>query len=302
MKLNSAYRYFPLLILVFCATVLQAQLFSPPQAFMNHKGFDSHSPPENCRTMQVQRYIPGARFPGGIDVLIEDFTFDEAGHLLTWRKYKSVMGDLMLETNYKWNDAGLVQQEQIQAAGNPTALIRDYAWEAPSGDGSKKASIKNGQGKVIGSFEVLLDGSTRMIENIGSNGQNVITTYNKKGDVLSVNNESTGITEAFSYDENGFLIAVEAKSSAGTAKIAYESKKDKNGRILSQTETGKGASKTIYFQYDEAGRLTVKGNSPTHIGEMRNYDHAGRLHDVVYFDDNGFATEVLFFTYTSFFK
>ncbi len=302
MKLISALRYFPLLVLLFCSTVLEAQLFSPPQAFMNHKGYGADQPPANCSSMQLRRYIPGARFPGGLDVVIEDFAFDKAGHLLTWRKYRTVMGDLMLETNYKWNADGHIEQERILAAGNPVEIIRNYIWESPNDDGGQKAAIKNNQGKVIGSFEYFQDGSSSLVENVGANGQKVTTNYNAKGDVIKVNNENTGIEESFQYDGTGWLIGIEARSKAGTAKIKYANKKDGNGQIVSQTETGKGAAVTKYFQYDENGRLAVKGNSPTHIGELRNYDNWGRLLDVVYFDENGLPKETIYISYTSFQK
>lgn len=300
--MNLLPRYIFLLVFSFAVGILNAQLFSPPQSLMNDKGFDAHRPPKDCQSFQLRRYIPGARFPGDFDVMIEDFSFDRQGNLIKWRKYQTVMGERILELNYSYDPSGLILEERIWAQGNSNELIRNYNWEAESAEGTRNAIITNQGSKKIGNALRLKDGSLEIRELISDAEKFVITNYDKNGRLVSSKNEGTLLEENFKYDESGWLVEINAKSPVGISKVEYKSKMDSFGRVAQQTEIGKGQPRTVYFQYDSKGRIFTKGNSVSHIGEARNYDLFGRLEDVVYFDSEGFPKEILKIAYTSFEK
>jgi hypothetical protein len=292
---------FALLVLTFClASSAWAQLFVPPTALMFDRGYDAYIAPANAKRVVIHRYIPGARFPGDFDVTIETCDYDPQGHLLSWKRFDRIMGTLLLESTYTWGPKGELLQERGYIANEKTEIQRNYKWEKDAQGNPTKAKITDKAGKELGSLEFLPDGTKVLTENGTVQGKVTRSSYDAKNRLVKVENTATLVIETYAYDDKGFLAKAIVNSMNGNTVIVYESKLDPDGKVVSQTETGKGAPKIAYFSYDGKGHIVMKGNSPKQPLEARFYNNLGHLTDILSYDPSGYPKEVLSISYETY--
>ncbi len=293
------------LLLLFAGISLQlsAQLFPQPQPYMYDRGYEAYLPLKGVKRMTFSRYIAGARFPNDWDVMIESYAYDAKGNMTVWNRYQNITGEATIQTTYAWAPEGHLLNEQILLASDHTDIQRNYNWEKDANGKFTKASILDKAKKQIASLEIMPDGRFVHTDLSLGNGKFLKSTYNQKKQLLLTENTSSGLTEEYSYNDKGMLSQVIVKNPNGTsAKIQYENKLDDKGRVIAQTESGRGAPKTFYFKYDVAGNLLEKGITPNQPAEMRGYDPMNRLTSILTFDPQGYPKEVLNITYETYGK
>jgi hypothetical protein len=248
--------------------------------------------------MVFSRYIPGARFPNGWDVVVESYSYDEKGHITHWNRYQNITGEASVQTTFTWAPEGHLLSENILLANDHSEITRNYAWEKDGSGKYTKATITDKNKKTIATLEKLPDGGWLHTDVSIGNGKVLMTTYNAKNQTLKTENTATGLVEEYSYNDKGLLAAVNIKNANGTsAKIQYENKLDDKGWVASQSETGRSIPKSFYFKYDASGNMVEKGTIKNQPVETRGYDPLNRLTSILSYDAQGFPKEVLNITY-----
>lgn len=290
------------LLLLGGALQVGAQLFPQPQPYMYDRGYEAYSPMQGVRRMVFSRYIPGARFPNDWDVIVESYAYDPQGNLVRWNRYQNVTGEASLQTNYTWSTDGKLLSEHIILASDHSEIYRNYTWEKDAAGKYLRARIDDKAKKPISLLELQPDGGYLQTEYSLGNGKVLNSAYNAKKQLLRTENTATGLVEEYTYDDKGLLAAVNIKNANGTTtKIQYTNKYDDQGHLVSQTESGRGTPKTIYFKYDAAGNMVERGmiaNQPT---ELRGYDPMNRLTSILFLDAQGFPKEVLNISYETYY-
>ena len=291
------------LLLFFAGTCLQlsAQLFPQPQPYIYDRGYEAYLPQEGVKRMTFSRYIAGARFPKDWDVMIEAYDYDARGNMTAWNRYQNISGEPTILTTYSWAPEGHLLSEQIVLASDHTDIQRNYNWDKDANGKFTRATILDKARKPIASLEILPDGRFVHTDVSAGNGKFLKSTYSPQKQLLLTENSATGLVEEYSYNDKGMLTQVIVKNPNGTsAKIQYENKLDDQGRVIAQTESGRGTPKTFYFKYDAAGNMLEKGITPNQPAEMRGYDPMNRLTSILTFDPQGYPKEVLNITYETY--
>jgi hypothetical protein len=279
------------------------QLFPQPQPYMYDRGYEAFVPLAGVKRMCFNRYIAGARFPNGWDVLVESYAYDAAGHITQWNRYQNITGEATLQTTFAWAPEGYLTSENIMLASDHSEIYRNYAWEKDGSGKLTKANIVDKAKKPIATLEATPEGGWVHTDVTIGNGKFQRSTYDAQNRLLRMENTASGLVEEYSYLPNRMLQSVSIKNPNGTTtKIQYDNKLDEKGRVIAQTESGRGAPKTYYFKYDTAGNMVEKGIIPNQPLELRGYDPMGRLTDVLTFDMQGLPKEVLNITYECYSK
>jgi YD repeat-containing protein len=279
------------------------QLFPQPQPYMYDRGYDAYTPIKGVKRMVLSRYIAGARFPNDWDVVVESYNYDKEGHLTQWNRYQNISGEATLQTSYVWAPEGHLLNETILLANDHSDIQRIYTWEKDAAGKYTKATIVDKAKKPIATLQLMPDGRYVHTETSLGNDKFLRSTYNANKRLMLTENTATGLVEEYSYDAAGMLAEVNVKNPNGAPmKIQYTNKLDDKGRVIGQTEAGRAAPKTYYFNYDASGHLIEKGITRNQPLELRGYDPMGRLTDILFFDTSGFSKEMLNITYETFAK
>lgn len=298
---NNWFRSLSLLSLAFLLahSSILAQFYHAPASLSNYRGYDIYAPPSGCKQMKVYRQVPGARFPNGLDVLLERGSYDPAGRLLVWERYQSIMGDLVMRVEFAYTEDGLPKEEKSFVKGEVLQVHKIYNWQnGPDGQKSK-ASITLPDGKTVGECLVLSEGRIQFVEYISGPEKKLITTCDRKFRVMEMQNEASGITERYGYDPDGLLRKVEfsGENTGGGYVLSYQDERNQSGQVIRQTEQNKSAKKSMYFSYDSQGHVLGKGPNPGQNLELRHYRWDGLLNDVLFFGPEGYSREMVWLSY-----